>query len=137
MLKWLHHLFNPHCAACDHDKECKSCEMLQLQLDNANYERKQLLNTILELTNPKVEVAPAIENPKPVTPKSVPWRVRQQMLEAESKQAASILRRQEADLKKATAASNQTTAELEAELGIKLKGDANENEVKPAEAQSA
>ncbi len=123
MLKFFHHLLNPHCRECEHDKECKSCEMLQLQLDSANYERKQLLNTILELTNPKAEQsAPQIEQ-KIVQPKSIPWRVRQQMLETESRQAAGILRRQAEDVKEAMKASSTPTEELERELGINLKGE--------------
>lgn len=66
---------------------CNSCETLNHQLEVANFEKKQLLDRILELTSKtpipqEREVAPA---PQVVGPRRIPWKVRQQMLEAEDR----------------------------------------------------
>jgi hypothetical protein len=102
MFEWLHHLLNPHCADCAHDKECKSCDTLREQLALANREKEHLLNRLL--------APPAIETtsnePITVKPRHVPWAVKQQMLEQEKRQEARILR----ELK--------NTEELEKELGV-------------------
>lgn len=85
---------------------CQSCEVLKTALDRANYEKEQLL---IRLTQ-KPEV---VEKDPPVLtqlpPKNIPWRVRQQMLEAEDRAAAAALKKQKVE----------STAALEASMGIK------------------
>lgn len=122
--KFFHHLFTPHCPECEHEKECKSCETLRSLLDAANFEKQQLLKQLLEITAPKVESTPIkFEAPEPIMPRVLPWKIRQQMLEAESRKAAQLTADKERELKAAAEASKQTTEELEKELGI--TGDKN------------
>ena len=92
---WIHHLFQPHCEQCKNDSEerevCKSCEILKQQLEIANFEKSQLLNMIT--SKPAPEERAEINYDK-VKPKMITWRVRQQMLEAEDRERARILREQ-------------------------------------------
>lgn len=84
---------------------CKSCETLKAQLEISNYEKKQLLERILE--KPVVEKN---EPPVQVTrPHNIPWNVRKQMMEAEDRERARIMREAPKPL---------TTDELEKELDI-------------------
>jgi hypothetical protein len=91
MIKWLHHLFNPHCPHCFEERICQSCETLktvnaQLRIDN-----DRLLNKLLE---PKSEFPVVNERSEsePIKPRFVPWGVRKQMLEAEDRERAKLLR---------------------------------------------
>jgi len=75
-------------------------------LDESNRERKDLLHRLLEPG--KAEPPPTIsEEPIPITPSFTPWRVRQQMLEAEDRQAAKLMKERARDI-----------AKLESELGV-------------------
>lgn len=67
---------------------CQSCETLRVQLEIANYEKKQLLDRILE----KPEAPPITEPPAITRPKMVPWNVRRQILEQEDREKARALR---------------------------------------------
>ena len=88
MANWFHRFFNPHCQHCNIEVDCLSCETLKQQLAIANREKEMLLERILEKPAPIVET-----NPVPVTiPKTIPWRVRQQMLESESKVKARLMK---------------------------------------------
>lgn len=136
MLKWIHHLLEPHCKDCREERElareeskvCLSCETLKSQLATANHEKQQLLNRVLELTTPpKTEVKPTIITPEALKPRSVPWRVRQQMLEEEDRNLAKTLadrQRQvkEAELQQQNVKEQQKLNELEKELGIEQEG---------------
>ena len=70
---------------------CNSCETLKQQLEIVNYEKRQLINRILEKpeSEPEREFAPI---PKEL-PKVVPWHIRRQMLEAEDRKKAELLRK--------------------------------------------
>src|SRR5262245_60112860 len=133
--KWLHHLLEPHCPVCiaerEDNKVCQSCETLKTQLEIANYEKKQLLDSLLRPREPDMQVA--LQIPKEVFPRSIPWRVRQQMLEAEDRKTAEMLRAKEEEslklakdtprgesggLKVTIPDTPQTVDELEKELGI-------------------
>jgi hypothetical protein len=94
---FFHHLFTPHCEHCleerrelkAENKICESCETLRKQLEIANFEKERLLSRLLE----KPE-QPIVDN-KPVNitpPKTIPWRVRQQMLEQADRDKAMALR---------------------------------------------
>lgn len=92
MSNWIHRLLKPHCQECRDEKRdshiCKSCETLQAQLELANFEKRQLLDRIL--AKPEVEVAkPPIEMTRPL---NIPWGVRRQMLEAEDREKARLMR---------------------------------------------
>lgn len=90
-------------------------------LEQSNYEKNKLLQQLLELVHPKPEEVTTAPLPKPIMPKVVPWKVRQQMLETESRQQARIL----ADKKKEVAEATKSTEELEKELGIIPQGEPN------------
>jgi hypothetical protein len=86
---------------------CETCEVLRDSLARSEAERKELLHRLLE---PK-QAEPLIKQDEefvPVTPKFVPWRVRQQMLEQEDKKKAQLLKDREVEIGK-----------LETELGVK------------------
>ena len=85
---------------------CNTCEVLRAQLDESNRERRELLSRILEPSKPPAPVEEK-EEYKPIQPQYTPWRVRQQMLEAEDKKKAQLLREVE-----------QRNEKLEQELGI-------------------
>lgn len=95
------------------EKVCQSCETLRQQLEIANYEKEKLLSKIL--TTPEKEpdrtVAP---EPQAVRPKTIPWRVRQQMLEHEDREKAKLLR----NAPKPDSTGKVSTDDLEKELDI-------------------
>lgn len=75
---------------------CQNCEMLKSMLTSEQYEKKQLLNSILQLNEPKMEVKiQGTDELKPILPNFVPWRVRQQMLEQEDRVKAKIIKDKE------------------------------------------
>jgi hypothetical protein len=88
------------------DDPCESCEILRMQLAESNAERKDLLHRLLD---PKQAEPPSIQSDEPVaiTPQYVPWRVKQQMLEAEDRQKAKLIRDRTKEI-----------ADLEREVGI-------------------
>ncbi len=117
MIHWLHKLLNPHCVECfeEHKLElseshCNSCETLKEQLAIANHEKNLLLNKLLEKTNPIINESndkPPI--PVPMSPRNIPWNVRRQMLEAEDRKQAQLMK---------SAPKPITTEELEKEMNI-------------------
>lgn len=89
---------------------CQNCEILKEQLAFANYDRKMLLEHFVRAAMPeKTETAPInIENLAPIRTHGKPWRVRQQELERESRQRASLSRK----------VTPQSIEKLETELGV-------------------
>jgi hypothetical protein len=71
---------------------CKSCETLKMQLEIANYERKQMLDALIKPSQPQpvTESAP----PQSIRPHSIPWAVRKQMLEAEDRKKFQVIEEQ-------------------------------------------
>jgi hypothetical protein len=70
---------------------CLVCEVLRDQLDKSEKERKELLQRVL--TPPSPEPSPEVkEEYKAITPQFIPWRVKQQMLEAEDRKKAQLMR---------------------------------------------
>jgi hypothetical protein len=98
---------------------CPTCEVLQLQLEIVQRERDQILHQMLWADKSKVpEIPQTPEELRPVLPQYIPWRVRQQMMEAEDRKKAQLL----AAKTKEMAESKPTSPEiekLEEELGIK------------------
>lgn len=97
---------------------CETCEVLREQLHKSEVERRELLNRFLD--KDKVE-PPSTEQPefKPINPQFTPWRVRQQMFEAEDRKQAQLLKDKEKEL-----------SGLEKELGIE-RGEMNKQEIMP------
>jgi hypothetical protein len=69
---------------------CETCEVLRAQLDESNRERKELLHKLIDA--PKAEpVTEKEEELVPIKPQFTPWRVRQQLLEAEDRKKKQLL----------------------------------------------
>lgn len=96
------------------DFPCESCETLKSQLEIANFERRQLLETIISFTKPAVEVSLEQREIAPIRPRTVPWRVRQQELEKNDRLTAEINKKQREDI-----------AKLEKELDVEEKKETN------------
>lgn len=86
---------------------CNTCEVLREQLANSERERRELLNRLLEPSRAEPPSTIA-ERPEPIQPQFTPWRVRQQMLEAEDRKKAQLMRDK-----------NEEIENLEKELGVK------------------
>jgi hypothetical protein len=122
MVRWLHHLFQPHCRECLdelHEKNrCEVCEELRSILNNERHEKKQLLDAIIAYVDSK-NLKPELEPTtiEPVLPRIIPWRVKQQILEEQSRREADIRRQQREEEAKAN--MNPVSIEqLEKELAI-------------------
>lgn len=92
------------------DDSCKTCNVLREQLARSERERSELLQKILDRDKPPSEPA-VMEEIRPIQPRIIPWSVRQQMLEAEDRKKAQIMREKAKEI-----------AELESELGIPNDG---------------
>lgn len=77
---------------------CPVCEVLREQLVNSERERRELLQRAL-VPSPEPLVPTEKEVFQPIRPQFVPWRVRQQILEAEDRKKAQILKDKETELK--------------------------------------
>jgi len=140
MLKWLHRLLHPHCPECAEEKKdskvCPSCEVLKQQLEYANYEKKLLLNSIISPRQTQ-DIPKEVVFPESISKAGIPWAVRKQMLEAEDRKKAALMREAEAAKLKLAAdtargpsgglavavpfssnAEAERISELEKELGI-------------------
>lgn len=111
---FLHRIKNPHCAECAQDLRCKNCDTLRELLDSERYNNKQLLNSLLEQFAPKPVLQQVQQEQQVPVARSIPWRVRQQMLEAEDRKKAELIREQNRERTE----SRKSTEELEKELGI-------------------
>jgi len=100
---------------------CESCEILRTQLNIANFEKKQLLDNILEFTKPRAEEKIIVKEIDP-RPRAVPFSVRRSMLEEEDRAKAEILKRKEPDMIPSNHPVDETMRQdiddLEKELGI-------------------
>jgi hypothetical protein len=108
IVNYFHHLFNPHCEHCKSLNFCSSCENLKEILNAERINNKRLLDTIIELTQPKSIPEPkSIEGVEPVRATNyVPWRVRKNMLEQQDRRDAQITKEH----------GFKTTEELEEQL---------------------
>ena len=96
MLNWFHHLLNPHCPHCIAEKErkefCKGCDILQYEVERLRAENQQLLSRVLHIPEKEPERTIAPEPMSPIKNRNIPWAVRRQMLEAEDREKARLLR---------------------------------------------
>jgi hypothetical protein len=95
MINFIHRLLNPHCLECKVEREelkvCASCEILKQQLSIMMLERDRLLTNLL-VGSPVEPPNITQQEPQVIKPKIVPWSVRRQMLEAEDRRKAELLR---------------------------------------------
>lgn len=89
------------------DDPCESCEILRERLLKSDREREELLHRLLDKDKPEPPPVPE-EEPVPIKPNFIPWRVRQQMLEAEDRVKASLIKKHAEGIE-----------ELEKEMGVK------------------
>ncbi len=85
---------------------CPSCEVLKESLAIERQFNKVLFEKLLDPKIPEKEPV-SIEEPQAITPQFIPWRVRQQMLEAEDRKKAELTKAKEKEIN-----------ELEKQLGI-------------------
>lgn len=72
---------------------CETCDVLREQLAGSERERRELLHRLLNAGKPESVVIPQVEEmPEPVGRPFTPWRVKQQMLEAEDRKTVQLTR---------------------------------------------
>ena len=111
--KFIHELKHPHCLDCANDKICQSCETLKEQLVLVSAEKQKLLEVILEKNRTSIEPVAEIDY-KELRPKQTSWNVRRQLLEAEDREAARLIRERSKE--------QQEIDKLEREIGIASAG---------------
>lgn len=92
---------------------CPNCELLKQILEQERFERKEMLNVIIESNKPKTEYVP-VQTPQEFKPKVVSWRVRQAALEQEDRIKAALLKNKTKEMKDAQV----DVSDLEQEMGI-------------------
>lgn len=87
MFQWLRELYEIRRDHRELSRVCQSCEVLKVELSKERREKEMLLQHVL---HPKTEEVDKVElDPQPIKSRHVPWRVKQQELEAEDRQQAS------------------------------------------------
>ncbi len=113
---WLHRFLHPHCSHCKEERQensiCQTCEVLTVQLARANIEKDQLLAQIERMASPSIIEEPVDkETPEPLKPRVVPWAVRRNLLEAEDRVKAKLMRDSKGKI-------DPSIEKLEEEVGI-------------------
>lgn len=109
--KFFHEFLNPHCEDCiQEDLNNPLVEELKLELANIRRERDRLLDYVLLKSEPQIEYNPS-EDLEPIQPKTVPWKIRKHMLEAEDSKKAALIRKNKEE-------QADAIAELEKNLGV-------------------
>lgn len=98
------------------EKRCESCEILKIELQRINIEKEKLLNRLFDKP-----IDLPVGNPVDITPpKQIPWQVRRQMLEAEDREKARLMRESAKPNRIMTNEESRTqkVEDIEKELGI-------------------
>lgn len=90
---------------------CATCEVLREQLAGSERERRDLLNKLLDKEKPEPLIEKSQEEMRPIQPQFIPWRVKQQMLEAEDRKQKQLLEDKHKEI-----------AALEKEMGLANEG---------------
>lgn len=110
MLKWIHHILEPHCQDCREEAEaakvCKSCDSLIHQLEMTNFENRRLVDVIASITKPVAPTAPEQRETVPIKA-PINWRIMKQTLEAEDRKAAALMREKAAEAEMLKAKASQ------------------------------
>jgi hypothetical protein len=99
---------------------CQGCELLKEQLNAVNYERKILFEKVIEQAFPNLTASaiPDVDNLTPIRMHSkVPWRVRQQELQKNSREQARKIQA-EARPDAPRVVTPESIEKLEQELGV-------------------
>jgi hypothetical protein len=114
----------------ERNKVCEGCEILKHQLEVSNIEKMKLLDKLTEKPEPVIDQGPPIISYTKKSP-ILPWAVKRQMMEAEDKAKAELIRKSNKDQKIAAEEVKKHPAvitnvskvdELEKELGIAEAG---------------
>lgn len=93
---------------------CNTCEVLRGMLEQTNSEKKYLLEQLLK--EPEIIQETSTEEFKPIkTTKFTPWHVRRQILEAEDRKQAQIIKDKKKEMEEA---AKLQVDKLEKELGV-------------------
>jgi hypothetical protein len=127
LVKFFHEIFNPHCEHCESEKlrifeakrevleqenHCTSCETLQVVNDTLIRENQRLVDALIEKNKNIPEPVQTNEPLRPIrTTTHVPWNVRRQLKEQESR-AALQARKDAAQPDKVNTKSIDKDAEL-------------------------
>ena len=96
-------------------KECEGCKLLRDLLEEERTNNRRLMDRLLSLTQPESQVKQIVTDAahQPIQPKT--WRMRKELLEAEDRKQAELIRNKKIELK---VAPEQSIEELEKELGV-------------------
>lgn len=96
MFNFFHRLMNPHCEHCHNqeleNKVCQSCDTLQQENHRLILANERLLAALIDKNVPKPEPATDMSEIKPIHTGRMSFRQQKQILEAESRESARILR---------------------------------------------
>ena len=99
---------------------CETCDALKIQVEQLRYDNNAMLNRLMEKPEPTEQVAPSPVDFKPIrTTRHMSWPVKRQMLEAEDREKAKLLKNAPKPADAVTEAKE--LAALEEEVGIAAK----------------
>lgn len=115
-MNFLHRWLNPHCENCaierQEKKVCSSCNILKQLLEAEKFENRQLIESILALTQPKVEVVQELTKQE-LKPNVMNWPARRRILEQEDRIKAAVEKKA-----KETIVPDKSLEELEKQMEI-------------------
>ncbi len=104
-------------AKAEFSSGCETCGVLRHELEVVRLENHRLLDRILE--KPSVEVPTDTTDMKPINlGLTTSWRVKRQMLEAEDREKAKLLRDKESEMHSSSGGMKADIAELEKEMDL-------------------
>lgn len=77
---------------------CESCEYLKMQIAREQELNRELMEKLTDKPEPMVIAEPKVQVP---IPKFIPWKVRKQMLEAEDRRTAQVLKDKQNEMQQA------------------------------------
>lgn len=115
LLKWYRE-FKEIRAEFKSDVVCVSCESLKQQVEVLQYNNNQLLGALTH----KPEVVERVIDPnlKPMLPRRMPFTQRREMLEAEDRHRAQLLRKKAEEMAPTPTVASTTLEALEDEVGV-------------------
>jgi hypothetical protein len=118
-IKWIHHVFNPHCSECAIELACPNCEELREILVNDRLEKRRLLDVIVQLAGP-AKAEETVKSDIKFQPIARPsWRARAAKLEKEDRERFAKNQEAKVQIESVLIDNKQlSTDELEKELGI-------------------
>lgn len=100
---------------------CMSCEALRVELSAERREKEMLLQHVLKPAPIAEERTVAPEPMVPTKDRHIPWKLRQQLLEADSRKRLAVIeefKKNELAARETAKVQDSVTQDLEKELGI-------------------